>query len=154
MCLYKGLNKHKIAQEDIVCYKVITRSKYHCSTYYLEYPIYSGTPLISKNHMSVPEMDERMELNGEVVHAFQSSDLPTFYLEYTINSIELYNNYSGNAVKDLALMECIIPKGTIYYENVCNELSMLSEGIPQYGATKIIPIEIVKYYTHFVDEYK
>ena len=59
MCLYKGLNKHKIAQEDIVCYKIVTRSKYHCSTYYVSHPIYSGEPLISKDRMSVFEMDER-----------------------------------------------------------------------------------------------
>lgn len=153
MCLYIGLNKHKVAQEDIVCYKVITRSRYRCLTFYQKHPIYSGVPLIPRDLTSVPEMDEKTELSGEVVHAFQTNNLPEVYLAYLVNSIILFNTYAVNVMRDLALMECIIPKGTVYYENICNDLSKL-DGIPQYGATRIIPVKIVKYYTDFVEEYK
>lgn len=152
MCLYKGTNKHKIAQEDIVCYKVIKRSKYNCVTFYVEHPIYSGIPIVPNGCMSVDEMDRRTELFGQVVHAFQSDALPASYLIYIIEIIDILNR--RNTTYDLALMECIIPKGTVYYENICNDLSNLSDGIPQYGATKIIPVKIVRYYTHFVSEYK
>lgn len=155
MCLYKGDNKHKIAQKDIVCYKLFERSKYRCATYYQGCSIYVGIPIVSSRVVAPEEMDKQSFLSDEVVHAFQSDDLNEYFIE-EVKSITRFNNKyaSSELTKDVALMKCIIPKGTIYYENIVDGTSGLCNAEPQYGATEIIPVEVVKYYTHFVKEYK
>jgi len=154
MCLYKGTNKHKIAQKDIVCYKLIKRSEYRCTTYYQGCSIYSGFPLRPCRSVPVEEMDNQSSLSFEVIHAFRNKRLN----ENLIAEIELptiLDNLilSEQNQKDVALMECIIPKGTVYYENIPDTVNSMNVE-PQYGATEIIPVKIIKYYTHFVKEHK
>ena len=154
MCLYKGTNKHKIAQKDIVCYKLIERSRYRCTTYYQGCSIYSGIPLCPCRSVPVEEMDNQSSLSFEVIHAFRNKRLNKNLireaeLTTTINNIVV----SKQHLSDVALMECIIPKGTVYYENIPNPGGYM-DAEPQYGATEIIPVKIIKYYTHFVEEYK
>jgi hypothetical protein len=99
-------------------------------------------------------MDNQSSLSFEVIHAFRNKRLNRILmreieLTTTLNNLGLSEQHR----KDVALMECIIPKGTIYYENIPNTNSSMSAE-PQYGAIEIIPVKIIKYYTHFVEEYK
>ena len=154
MCLYKGTNKHKIAQKDIVCYKLIKRSKYRCTTYHQGCSIYSGIPLRPYKSVPVEEMDNQLSLSFEVIHAFRNKRLNENLIREVELTTTIRNLVASNQCRnDVALMECIIPKGTVYYENIPNTVGNMNIE-PQYGATEIIPVKIIKYYTHFVEEYK
>lgn len=149
MCLIKGETKHKIAQKDIVCYKTATKSKYEILTFFQQAPIELGVPIRRAVEESVDNMDLFQELCGEVVHAFQEIALDEHELSDEILIMGQHNKFGHR--HDLVLIKCIIPKGTVYYEDYDPEGISCIYG-RQYGATEIIPLEIIMHYTHNVKE--
>ena len=145
MCLYKGLNKHKIAQEDIVCYKTARMTKYELLTFFQEHTFELNVPITPAKPMSVEDMDAEHVLEGEVVHAFKNKELNVRELHDELDILSTCNKYCS--ISDLVLVKCIIPKGTVYYEDIPNMTCIYGR---QYGATQIIPIEIVRNYTGYL----
>lgn len=146
MCLYKGNAVHKIAQEYIICYKTARKYKSKLLTFFQLEEFKLNVPIEPANPESVEFMDTEHCLEGEVVHAFQSEELDHRELRDELD-IAKGDNCRG-LLYDLVLVKCVIPKGTIYYEDIPDMTGIYGR---QYGATKIIPIEIVKYYTNYVE---
>ena len=147
MCLYKGDNKHKMAQEDIICYKTARKCKSKLLTFFQLKEFELNVPIEPANPESVQFMDTECYLEGELVHAFKNEEMDYRELRDELDMTK--NDNCCGLLHDLVLVKCVIPKGTIYYEDIPNMTCIYGR---QYGATKIIPIEIVKYYTNYVED--
>lgn len=149
MCMYKDQNVHKIAEEDIVCYKIVERTKESgkLKSYFIGTSIKLEKPMMSFSHNAIMRdptiIDNRCYLEEEVIHTFATCEFDSLYLD----SMRSEANWSSNGKREAVLIECIIPKGTIYIENiVCNiEKPRPTTGCyPQYGALCVIPKRIIK----------
>jgi hypothetical protein len=142
MCLFVKNNKVKIAKEDIICYKVLKYLKSSHSptgtvlcTPFADQIISEsvlngdfdfeavGTPKIEQ------EYDNEYSISEGYIHTCADKDSAnTIYLQcayyheyYCANKFEIY--------------ECIIPKGTRYYEGVYNHEKRISRA--SYASEKI-----------------
>ena len=155
MCLFKGTNKHKIAQEDIVCYKLMVKYKDRLASFYRNTDAVLGKPIHCANPMVTEGMDALDVLEGEVVHAYVNSNIYNLDLFKRIirRSVYMAAICLPELLCELVLVKCIIPKGTIYYEEVKLKENLgwpydIDNGsfASEIGATEIIPVEIVKTY--------
>ena len=140
MCLYKGENKHKIAEEDIICYKLVIVNHNEILSFYQLHPIKLGQPICPAFNGVLSTMDALHSLYGEVVHAFCSKEIDSEEVNFCIKNVNWYRLLSCPI---LALLKCVIPKGTFYYESDPKHSEF---NTAQYGAGVIVPLEIVKYY--------
>jgi len=111
MCFDKEVSNytHKVAEEDIVCYKVVNRypsdSKQRWESFYRHFIYEQGE--VYENKLSddlLKALDEQPTLKHFVYHSY--SDLSANMFEYIV-----FVNIVPVVVK------CIIPKGTIYWLN-------------------------------------
>jgi hypothetical protein len=110
MCFDKEINNytHKVAEEDIVCYKVVNRcydSKPRWESFYRHFIYEQGEVYeekLSDGLLNI--LDGRPTLNHLVYHSY--SDLTG------INRFECASVHFTSVV-----VKCIIPKGTIYWLN-------------------------------------
>ena len=104
MCFPKEKMCHSVADDDIICYKVV-----YCGTstgsyisLYKNFP-YQDDATYKENSVGVAVLDELPLLTCGVFHSYQT---------LTASGIQ---SLSFN--KHTRVIKCVIPKGTIYWEN-------------------------------------
>ena len=139
MCLITQQNQPKIADNDIICYKVLLKMKTGERTSYVS-PIqhwfyFKDEP--DPNYVFVPDKPYWLD-NGK-------EDLKVSYVDmtYPVN-YELYSGYFHmyknkedaekfltmyNLPLSLSLFECVIPKGSKYYEGTCKMCNLIADSI-------------------------
>ena len=128
MCLVTKQSKSKIASKDITCYKVLLKLENEISN-----TVFYVSPVRHFTYFS-----NRIDLNNKVFKAekayclenYPGDDLKQTYIDnepvsYELNSgfFHMYKDYDSavKAVKNASiesyvLFECVIPKGSRYYE--------------------------------------
>jgi len=132
----------QIANEDIVCYKLIQichrpngdnyRSYFQHTKLKLNEPI---TALDSFH--SVDILSNKRRLYGEVVHAYRYISCDDIDMDFYIRNTASDPRLRGFDVS-IAKIECIIPKGTLF----C--IGYDDDNNPCYGALKIIPKKVIE----------
>lgn len=141
MCLYKGLNEMQTASEDIVCYKIVEIIDGKIKSYFQQSQIKLNVPIEASNPCSASDMNVTTKLTDEVVHSYKEPNFSDEYItDLKIMSVGYHNIHlmQGHKVK-LAVLECVIPKGTLY----CTNLLTYSGRLAEYGSVKLIPKKII-----------
>ena len=115
MCLKTRNFKCNIADEDILCFKVLEFSQAcgymtPCIHSYVAQDILNGI----KNMVALGEEEYNshstfMEINGGFIHTFKCVEDAIVFCDYN----DLFSNGAFHIFK------CIIPKGTRYYDGTC-----------------------------------
>lgn len=118
MCLFTQDIYPSIAEEDIICYKVIKFAGKHPLTPYMsleiEDDVLLGKKLFCGGLRKHVEFDEWHSVNciGEgYIHTFSTLESAKFCLFHEV--IPFIHN--SNPIFDFFIYECIIPKGTEYF---------------------------------------
>lgn len=113
MCLYSKTNKPKIAQQDIVCYKLVQKHKYHFSPYY-----YSDKAKYKFGELY--KIDDDLFMNSIDRNNYWFLINIGFHSYVNIRISDKLNPES----KHSCYIKCIIPKGSLYFEetNNCDDL--------------------------------
>lgn len=144
MCLYKGKNEMQTASEDIVCYKVVEIVNGKIRSYYQQTPIKLNVPIEASRKENKFVMDACRTLTVEVVHSYKDKDLSESDMRHFIllskgyHVLRLMDGYKIS----VAVLKCVIPKGTLYCSNILRTRS----SIPEYGSVVLIPKEIIAEY--------
>lgn len=134
MCLYSKNKEPFIAKEDIVCYKILVKTKIPC--------VYK-TPIIRTKVIKIPFFKKLFKAEGSqrVIFSFLSSVAGMYEVSggfiHTYKEIEhakFYVNGEWFYEDECVIFKCIIPKGTHYYES---ETEYASEGIKILGKVKV-----------------
>lgn len=112
MCLFNNGKDHKIAEDDITCYKVMRYDIRIGKLRSIHYPgptYVLGDEIVPEVDIEVSELDGQYKLEKGVVYSFQgrkySEDMFGDYVEdFRVEKNEL-----------ICLVKCIIPKGTPYW---------------------------------------
>lgn len=141
MCLYTKNREPFLAKEDIVCYKVLIKTKIPCV---YKTPVtrtrFTKFPLIKKNFKA--EGDRRVveiplsvgvcfEISVGFIHTYKDIE----YTKHCVNYSLCRDNY--------VIFKCIIPKGTYYYES---ETEYASERIEILDKVKVDFLSDLKIY--------
>lgn len=134
MCFVKGRNKtHAVAETDLKCYKLVLRRNgfdYYISPFRGSY--YKLGELLCKDikHLDIVKLDLLDDLESGVYHSY-----------HTTESVEQAYRYIGHYrvahyydTWDIGILECIIPKGSLYWKNDT-----------EYASTAIKPVREIKY---------
>lgn len=131
MCLYLN-EKHspKVATKDITCYKFLKRNlnrnlEYYYSTYYQNSPVAIGNTYESKIIV------ETRVIGGHLINIALHSYK---YLSSLRKTIKKY----GYVYDRIAIVKCIIPKGSTYYLG-----DFEGEGL-SYASDKLTYVEILE----------
>ena len=112
MCLITGKLEHKIADKDIVCYKMVTKSRIK-GVYISEYRRFK----YKKEKLYTNNIDIK---NSEIVLKTISPLIGVYsILGFMFHSYQSPYKYSLRAD---TLVKCIIPKGAYYFEGGHNGL--------------------------------
>ena len=103
MCLKSIKTTPDIAQEDIVCYKIVNFN-YKSPYYSLEYSV--NTTYINNMESEITSYGDGVKVGGGYYHTFKETESVVKYLETR-----------GSFNRRTHLLRCIIPKGTEYYQN-------------------------------------
>lgn len=127
MC-WEGKKKKNIADKDILCYKILKRTENENELISIYYQFIYELKKLYKTQI-YPEnswiYDDKIYIN-EGFHSYDKNiviKLQNYRNSAIVNvfskhKVFLYEPISSN----LVLMECIIPKGSIYYKNGYNEI--------------------------------
>lgn len=121
MCLLLGHLEPKIADKDIICYKLVYKTKikgvYKSSFQEFEYIIEK----LYTNNISI-------EFSNRVIKHFKYVDIP--YIEENMFHSYVNRPNSIQLLYNEILLKCIIPKGAYYYIGMCgSNLSYASSQI-------------------------
>ena len=126
MCLFTYFLKPKIADKDIICYKLVVRTKikgvYKSSFQGFEYII------------------RQLYTNNLDIRFANKSIKRSFYKCFYIIEEDMFHSYASNLYPILsplpwcALLKCIIPKGAYYFEGYFDES-------PSYASSQIKILE-------------
>lgn len=140
MCLYcRPGSDPKVATEDIVCWKVLKRNKYTLVPRTPYHLLYVTRDQIEGREDFVPERpcDCFNHPSGGVVgegfihvHLDRNNPIDKLYLfnqlhahldkSNSIDKLYCFNKLSPDEDDELLIYECVIPKGTVYYEGTDN----------------------------------
>nr|DAW84560.1 MAG TPA: hypothetical protein [Caudoviricetes sp.] len=99
MCTYLNPNyKIKIAEEDIVCYKIVNAESSYCMSYYQNYK-YTFGEVYKTDYFSPEDPWEGDTIENGAFHSYKE-------LESALIDIE--------DMKDASIVRCHIPKGSKY----------------------------------------
>lgn len=124
MCLFVKSGKKK-ADRDICCIKILD-SKLRSVYMHYSYTLHKKEEMQAKYFREWWHFDSRPEIISEAFHSYKCDASYNWELEYDLK----FNNF--------ILVECIIPKGTYYYEGNHN-----AESLSGYASNAIIPIKIL-----------
>ena len=124
MCFKKSKHwKHKIAEHDIICHKLMVRNErgfrplFHNNgvTYQL------GDTMKPSFDDSYPlsELDEMYVIGAGVIHAWHPYD---FCSPIMIELARFAGKDEVDEGEKIVLVWCVVPKGTAYWTNHCNEI--------------------------------
>lgn len=131
MCFFKDYNcdKHKIADKDIVCYKSVYVKNPEDDNPKEGWSICAGFPYsvgatYNEKTVLLDELDKYQTLSDGVFHSYTRLDLR--YLHGMVSHNEYY--WFRRSIKRFkCVMECVIPAGTPYWENLeCQEYASTS----------------------------
>lgn len=142
MCLHRKGNKMQVATEDITCYKIIeaVHMAYNIiryKSYFQDAPIEFGKPMKASVERDIKELDMPDVLYGEVVHAFVYNTFSSMAALQLKECTTYCGPFNCKSI-DIIVIKCTIPKGTYYCKGYDDGMR------PCYGATTIIPNEIIK----------
>lgn len=134
MCLSTYWRKAKVADHDIVCYKIVTRyrgmKRGTYSSYWMNYDYSLGEQYYEQ--FFVPDLigcesESKTWINGK----------PTFLCDYGFHS---YSEMTGHSPESgCVFIKCVIPQGTRYYESTQGS-EYCSEKIKVIAQAKITPV--------------
>ena len=134
MCLSTYWRKAKVADHDIVCYKIVTRyrgmKKGTYKSYWMNYDYSLGEHYYER--LFVPDLigcesESKTWINGK----------PTFLCDYGFHS---YSEMTGHSPESgCVFIKCVIPQGTRYYEST-QRSEYCSEKIRVIAQAKITPV--------------
>lgn len=118
MCLYTNNRKPLTAEEDIICYKILVKTKN---------PFVYKTPIIRTKVIKIPFFKRTFKAKGDrrILFVALSNYIGTGLYEVSEGFIHTYKeiksakhqiNYKLYEDK-CVIFKCIIPKGTCYYES-------------------------------------
>ena len=124
----------KLAEEDISVFKIVRR---HLQAYYQDFQYSIGE--VFKTEMSVPLFSPcKVFYIEEGFHSYSNQECKTAFTE-TLSEpiITVFHVFHGelhrlDSYVDGCILECVIPKGSVYYKNPRGE----------YVSDKIKPIKI------------
>ena len=135
----------QIADKDIICYKIIEiynmpNGKSINSSYYQGTKIAFGKPIKALVQSDIETLNSLQNLGAEVVHAFVEKEFSSMTISNLEETTTFFSKkeYGSCDSIDIAVIECIIPKGTYYCEGYDQN------DRPNYGALTIIPNRIIK----------
>lgn len=154
MCLYSDINEIKIAEKDIVCYKVIQNikdvrpalfegktyhinlDKFNCGDVYFEYvtPFYTCPVIFGKLYH-----EEFFERTVREIFSFKLAEY--LYTEFNGDMFHSYmdkDSCSCIEVEGAIIVKCIIPKGSKYIVGEDYDMNIC------YGSETIIYKEIIE----------
>lgn len=118
MCLYTNRWKPLIAKEDIICYKILVKTKN---------PFVYRTPVIRTKVIKIPFFKRTFKAKGNrrITFVALSNYIDTGLYEVSEGFIHTYKEIKSakhqinyNLYEDeCVIFKCIIPKGTCYYES-------------------------------------
>lgn len=134
MCLYSNSKEPLIAEEDIVCYKILRHISDTCyvSPYQemkyeingLNYPeekhnidnikIIDDFIVIAKNHPSYNYITTVYQIEQGFLHSYTSQGIEPLNLKMKYDHLYM-------RIKSFYLFECYIPKGTEYFISHCGK---------------------------------
>ena len=132
MCLDTHWQKAKVAKQDIICYKIVTRGRGMrrgtYKSYWREYKYSLGGYYHEPCFMPDLEgRESRTQIEGK----------PTFFCDYGFHS---YSRGAGHLFgHGDVLIKCVIPKGVRYYESTRGS-EYCAEEIKVIAQAKTIPI--------------
>lgn len=116
MCLYTKNREPFLAKEDIVCYKVLIKTKIPCV---YKTPVtrtrFTKFPLIKKNFKA--EGDRKVVKIPLSVGIYFEISIGFIHTHKNVESIKCWINSMLVCGDNYVIFKCIIPKGTYYYEN-------------------------------------
>ena len=130
MCFVKGADKfHAVAETDLKCYKLVLCRNgfdYYISPYRGSHYTLGG--LLSKDvkYLDIIKMDLLDALESDVYHSYHTTES----VEQAYRYIMQYNVSNWG----VCVLECIIPKGSLYWKNDT-----------EYASTAIKPIREMSY---------
>lgn len=126
----KGIKKlEKIAEDDIVCWKILyVDGNGQLSTYFMQTPVLLGKKLKARGRIRSQFYGHNYGIEGGLIHTFKEK-----------------NDAYALAIKNstIAIVKCIIPKGTRYYEG---EFDCMGTS---YGSKEVIISDKISYVGDF-----
>lgn len=135
MCLYTYDREPSIAKEDIICYKVLVKTKI---------PFVYKTPIIGEELIKIPFLRKSFKAIGYwgimgfptsygVVYEVSSGFIHTYAdIEEAISRLDYIIECKGNSI----VFKCVIPKGTKYFK---------SDSSSEYASEEIIIVNRFAY---------
>lgn len=121
MCTYLNPNyKVEIAEEDIVCYKIVNAESSYCTSYYQNFK-YDFGEVYKSNYFSPEDPWEGGEIKDGAFHSYKELDSAFVDIE---------------DMKDVSIVRCHIPKGSKYV------LGYDWDDFPCYVSDKIVIDEV------------
>lgn len=134
MCFVKGTDKlHAVAETDLKCYKLVLGRNgfdYYISPYRGSY--YALGRLLRKDvkHLDIVKLDLLDDLESGVYHSYHTTES----VAQAYRCIGRYRVAHYYDAWDVRILECIIPKGSLYWKNDT-----------EYASTAIKPVREMKY---------
>ena len=131
MCIFVQDNKLKVAEEDIICYKVLKRKN-----------IYDSTPVSPYHNEMEWDFDKQFEAPQSIWkteydkyhNGWFVSDGYFYSYKYYTDAYNLFKKMSwGGMVCMYMIVKCTIAKGTQYYEGIQGSPFQSHEDIMQNG---------------------
>lgn len=113
MCLVIGrYSKIKEAIEDIICYKILEKTKRGFVTPYRRVLVDVESKIMrAEGEIRVyTEFDERVKVDKGVIHTFKNLDDACEELEFFMSTSTM-----STSTSEFKIYKCIIPRGTLYY---------------------------------------
>ena len=124
MC-FTSANKTKyIATEDIICYKEVERiQKETCRSYWTEFTYEFGklytllnSKAVAEDYLNSPKPEEQERTNNNELYPNEFDDCIDIHTGF--------HSYKSHDLEDcFSNVECIIPKGSEYYQNLTEYVS-------------------------------
>lgn len=120
----------KVAEEDIICYKMLEECKLEGYTYhspFQELPIKDEIvlglwPYVGLGDRSIKDVNGHPSVSEGYIHTYKT----------LLNAEEMCNYYTKLFENDIHLFECKIPAGTEYYDGLDSNL------LPGYASERIV----------------
>ena len=135
MCFVKSARDygHKVAETDLVCYKVLLRMKVGggYKSAYANHPYEIGELYHTHStSLHIKRMDSAYALYGGVYHSYHDIEALGFEYHNVMDQMECLNL---DKHFDAVNVKCIIPKGSIYWKNE-----------EEYASDSIKIVEVIK----------
>ena len=133
MCLIKTHNEPRIAKNDIEVWKVLTPKGLS------PFQGYQYHPGMNKpsGPKTIPVPAEQHMINAGYLHAFRNREKVEAYRKL----LQLYKNVQCDTYEEYVVQRMLIPKGSVYYEGVDDDICAERLYWPEEGTAHPNPAE-------------